>query len=736
MAIANEHLSASSTATEDGIDCRPGICLDNIPIIDLPHRWDEHGKMIATTCPIACPRCHWNGDPEQLFVHTYFRLVGELHLEEVVREISFECASCELLRCTILVIASRKGRKVMETSIRGLGSREKVDLGEMRAVVEATLNFAGFYVCAVAPPSDLDRYDVQRLWLSDNIQLTERSSEWAQKCIAECAHSHQYCQSQRNDSFLPTRLISLRRVANRYYVRLQSHDSIPPGSPYTALSYCWGDFEPACMTTAQTVDENMESIPWTKLPRTFQDAAKFTLSLGVHYLWIDSVCIIQKDQKDWQQEAGKMYAIYKNSFLTLAALSGPDSTYGLRLTPVKESLTPVAQLRNAQNTWTLYLRSLHYLDSECGDDHDLVGVHYPLLDRAWTYQERIVSPRIVFFTESEMIYQCLGDVQCECGDAQGGRRRTDQLLLKKAQIVVNTSGSPHLALPNVGNNTWNRSNEAFINSMDTAVTKDRASKIAWTWRNEVVPEYSNLEIHLPRDRLPALGAIAEQFNNVRPSDLYLAGLWSGTLLEDLLWTCSSWSTDPPQRKEKLHRPFNLPTWSWASLRNPIGYHQLDCNISPKATVVEAHCSYTEGNIFGVLEHSRLVLNGRTLPCMLEWSDHSIDRPCDLFSLKDNKRENLQLNVYDIKMDHDQNGYQNEPSIQEVHILEILTGTRSYSPDRVWKFLILRRASQGETIYTRAGVLTLHYSQGQDSDSQDSFESLFEIHSVLTTCEIQ
>lgn len=101
-------------------------------------------------------------------------------------------------------------------------------------------------------------------------------------------------------------------------------------------------------------------------------------------------------------------------------------------------------------------------------------------------------------------------------------------------------------------------------------------------------------------------------------------------------------------------------------------------------------------------------------------------------------------MYNVKIDHDQDGYQNKPSLQEVHILEILTGTRSFSPDRVWKFLILRHAGQGENIYTRAGVLTLHFSQGQGSDqrketpgldSQDSFESLSEIHSVLTTCDL-
>lgn len=626
IATADELPSASST------DNQLRVSLDSLPTIDLPHKWDEDGKIIAETCPIQCSRCKWRGLPMNLFHSAFMGLLNEVHSEEALRQDSFDCASCELIRCTIFAMAFPKGlNMIYANSMRGLVIRKIVDFGESKAVLAAILLFSRFFISADAPISGLDQYDLPRLCMPDDTRLSETSFSWAQKYIAKCTQSHEYCRYQKEGRDIPTRLINLRRIGHDYALRLEHHDSIPPGSPYVALSYCWGDFKPACMTTAETLYQNMESIPWATVPRTFQDAVKFTLSIGIQYLWIDSICIIQKDQKDWQQEAGKMYAVYKNSFLTLAALSGPDSTFGLRTASVKQRSTPIAQLRTTQETTscTVYLRGLHYLDSDCGDNHERASMnYYPLLDRAWAYQERVIPPRMMFFTESEMIYQCLEDVKCECEDARQGTRATEKLLLKKSQVYLSTSSgsSSSSSFPRAmacsgefGRTDRDRAYDISTNSTGTPAIKDsRASKIAWTWRSEVVPEYSKFKISLSRDRLPALEAIAQQFSNVRPNDDYLAGLWSSSLLQDLLWTCSGTKKQVPQSpKAELYRPFNLPTWSWASLQSPIWYHQLEYNVSPKATVAEAHCSYVEGNMFGVLEHSRLVLRGRTLPCTSE-----------------------------------------------------------------------------------------------------------------------
>lgn len=70
-------------------------------------------------------------------------------------------------------------------------------------------------------------------------------------------------------------------------------------------------------------------IDWDDLPRTFQDAVITTRAIGIQYLWIDSLCIIQDDLGDWRQESSKMAEVYTNAWLTIAASYARDSTEGL-----------------------------------------------------------------------------------------------------------------------------------------------------------------------------------------------------------------------------------------------------------------------------------------------------------------------------------------------------------------------------------------------------------------------
>jgi hypothetical protein len=64
---------------------------------------------------------------------------------------------------------------------------------------------------------------------------------------------------------------------------------------------------------------NEKGIPLSELPMTFQDAISVTKALGIRYLWVDSFCIIQDDEKDWEAQASLMASIYENAYITLAA---------------------------------------------------------------------------------------------------------------------------------------------------------------------------------------------------------------------------------------------------------------------------------------------------------------------------------------------------------------------------------------------------------------------------------
>jgi hypothetical protein len=68
----------------------------------------------------------------------------------------------------------------------------------------------------------------------------------------------------------------------------------PTTDKYVALSHCWGNHR-RCVTTKENLPARVEGIAWLDLPQTFRDAITVTRAIGVQYLWIDFLCIIQDD---------------------------------------------------------------------------------------------------------------------------------------------------------------------------------------------------------------------------------------------------------------------------------------------------------------------------------------------------------------------------------------------------------------------------------------------------------
>jgi hypothetical protein len=97
---------------------------------------------------------------------------------------------------------------------------------------------------------------------------------------------------------------------------------------YTTLSYCWGNSQ-TFVTTLENLEDMKKNIPWHKLPLTIQDAILVTRGLGIRYLWVDALCIIQDSPVDWAAESKKMGDIYGGSFLTISAALGRDVHFGL-----------------------------------------------------------------------------------------------------------------------------------------------------------------------------------------------------------------------------------------------------------------------------------------------------------------------------------------------------------------------------------------------------------------------
>jgi hypothetical protein len=99
-------------------------------------------------------------------------------------------------------------------------------------------------------------------------------------------------------------------------------------------------------TTRENLSSSLENIDFTSLPRTFTDVIIFTRKLGLKYLWIDSLCIIQDDEDDWRYEASLMANIYENAVLTLGATASASDVE--RLFTSSSSIHDPIELRGKQ----------------------------------------------------------------------------------------------------------------------------------------------------------------------------------------------------------------------------------------------------------------------------------------------------------------------------------------------------------------------------------------------------
>lgn len=164
-------------------------------------------------------------------------------------------------------------------------------------------------------------------------ETLSRVSTW----MRECLESHETCKTESH-SFLPKRLLDLAPSERQDALILRETAELACHVAYATLSHPWGRSRPI-VTTRMTLQDHMRGISGSAMPQTFLDAITVVRTLGLRYLWIDSLCIVQDDKLDWQQESSRMASIYGASYVTVSALCATDTASGF-LIPRKElSLT-------------------------------------------------------------------------------------------------------------------------------------------------------------------------------------------------------------------------------------------------------------------------------------------------------------------------------------------------------------------------------------------------------------
>jgi hypothetical protein len=169
---------------------------------------------------------------------------------------------------------------------------------------------------------------------------------------------------------------------------------------YAALSYVWGN-KSAYKTVLQNVMQHrmhggLEKV-FHMFPKAVQDAIKLVRQLGVRYLWIDALCIIQDSARSWKLNAYNMDIIYGNAIFTICAADGLDASTGLLAMDELADTDKHDQLIAA-----------------CTEDVKLMISRPPEMyieasiwnTRAWTFQERLLSRRCLIFIGGRVYFQC------------------------------------------------------------------------------------------------------------------------------------------------------------------------------------------------------------------------------------------------------------------------------------------------------------------------------------------
>ncbi|KAJ4317168.1 hypothetical protein N0V84_007472 [Fusarium piperis] len=439
---------------------------------------------------------------------------------------------------------------------------------------------------------------------------------WLDKCEKEhgdkCGNPAWLAGS--DDTWLePFRAIDVkgRRIVN-----------LPAQSRYIALSYVWGASSQTSEQRAQrrlTTDifsrlTQVNGLDGLSLPKTVEDAIELTSKMGERYLWVDALCIIQDDIKDLSHQTSRMDLVYSRALFTIIAACGDDSESGLaglpgrerdifkrsvRLSPEGLHLAPTAGLFvNApleQSTWN---------------------------SRGWTFQERILSRRIMVFTPSQVFWIC--------EDAMWD----EEVILELPKPRVRVS-----SLAFGCNDEWDDGDLKF--SREALAT--------------YILQFSFREFTFSADVLPAFLGVIRRYEHLNKEMIHW-GLPTQLFDQALVWKAG---TEPRKEMYRLVcgdgevREVPYPSWSW------LGWTGL---ISPTLHNYKLWGKTTKGETGAELVFYQLLSDGQVLlieglgqavDSSLKWKGESVVRgPIDTDNLIVSKMESIDISEADRETAYD------------------------------------------------------------------------------------
>ncbi|KAF2648241.1 hypothetical protein K491DRAFT_763197 [Lophiostoma macrostomum CBS 122681] len=326
-----------------------------------------------------------------------------------------------------------------------------------------------------------------------------------------------------------------------------------------------------------------------------------------------SHCWGQNSAADWEHEAAKMGSIYNGAYLVIAATGSTDGDGGSFFPRPGYGVingTAFHQSNTERHDWRVFVRRArkhsafgwqathHQTNRYTGLVQADPGIYaqYPLFTRAWCYQERMLGKRILHFTKSEIVFECLRSLNCECGAMKdfiedptlAPRRMLSSSSLEEAMADHVEDHAP-------ASHPLKKSLSPIEEARDT---------LFWTWR-QLAAEYSRKNITFKSDMLPALGGLASRWAAL-DNLTYCAGMWKEDILRSLLWRA-----DEPDHGDPSE-PYVAPTWSWLSVQSSVTWiepAQAPTKYYVDIDLTRTECAKKGAFVFGALEAGYMFLTG-------------------------------------------------------------------------------------------------------------------------------
>jgi len=239
-----------------------------------------------------------------------------------------------------------------------------------------------------------------------------------------------------------------------------------------------------------------------------------------------------------------MNKIYQGAWVTIVALGATSAHSGIpRIRP--NSMLPLRS-NQASCVWngTRLMATLPTLSQQAAKSK--------WQTRAWTYQEAILSPRCLFFTEDQVYFEC-NSIQCcesidESNSAYHQIPATDRLSMLYSCVCHGGSQNA------IGKGVFRDPLATSRVEREWLTKKNRFERYA-----ELVEVYSTKEMTFSSDTLNALSGVLQQLTYV----CFPAGCYWG-LPVDILPFALLW-----QHRGSQIRRLEFPSWSWAGWKGEL-----------------------------------------------------------------------------------------------------------------------------------------------------------------------